>query len=156
MVIGVCSACDHIGQAAGCGFQWTADHGMFFPESDHVLVEPEKIPVETHIIPVQPGYVVVLTVTIVIPVLGVSEFVTGQDHRRAAAAHQDRDGIAHHLEAKVLDHGIVCRTLHPAVPAAVVIGTVCIVPAVCLIVLMIVGEKVVEGKAVMAGDKIDR
>ena len=43
-----------------------------------------------------------------------------------------------------------------AVPAVVVAGPVGVAPAVGLVMLFIVGIQVVQGKAVVAGDKVDR
>ena len=57
--------------------------------------------------------------------------------------------------AQRLDRRIVGGSLHAAVPAQIVIGTVAVVLAIGLVVLVVVRDQVVEGKAVMAGHEID-
>ena len=88
--------------------------------------------------------------------LGISELISRKDHRCSAAAHQDSDGISHHLIAELPDHGIIRGTFNTAVPAAVIIGSVRIVPSVCLIVLVIVGKQIIQSKAVMTGYEVHR
>ena len=156
MVIGIGTAGDHIRKSAGSRAERPGNNGMFFAEGDHVFEESEIISVHPQVIPVEPGNFVVLTVAVIVAVLGVAEFIAGEDHGRAAAAHKDSDGIAHHLAAQLLDDGIIRGPFYPAVPAAVVVGAVRVVPAVGLIVLMIVGKQIIEGKTVVTGDEIDR
>ena len=128
---------------------------MLLSESDHILNKFKMVLVGPQIIPVQPGDLAVLTVSVVIAVLRVGELITGQDHRRPAAAHEYCHRVAHHLLPERLNDRIICMSFHAAVPASVVIGAVCIVPSIGLIVLVIVGKQVIQREAVVAGDKID-
>ena len=155
VVIGVRAAGDTVRKSAVGGLKRPADDGVLFAEGDHVPVKIEEVLVEAQIIPVEPGDLIVLTVAVVIAVLGIPEFIPRIDHGSPPAAHQDCDGIAHHFKAEGPDHGIVRRTLDPAVPAAVVISAVHIVPAVCFVVFVVVGKQVVKREAVVAGDEID-
>src|ERR1700719_4081971 len=56
---------------------------------------------------------------------------------------------------QILDLLIIRRTFDAAVPAQVVIRTIPISFAVRFVVLTVVGNEVVEGKAVMAGNEVD-
>ncbi len=108
-------------------------------EMDHVLIELEVILVSRQKVPVEPADLVILTVAVVVAVLGVSEFIARQDHGRTAAAHKNGDRISHHLETKGFDLGISRLSLFAAVPAAVIVGAVIVVPTVGFVVLAVVG-----------------
>ena len=51
---------------------------------------------------------------------------------------------------------VVGRPLGAAVPGAVVVGPVAVVLAVRLVVLLVVGDEVVQREAVVRGDEVDR
>ena len=131
-----------------------ADDGMPVAVGNHEAEEFEQIPVLLQQAPIQPGDLIVLAVGVVVAELGVAELVTGQEHGRPAAAHEHGAGVADHAETEAEDFRVVGIALSSAVPAAVVIGAVRIVPAVPLVVLLVIGIEIVEGKAVMAGEEI--
>ena len=56
---------------------------------------------------------------------------------------------------QLLDCRIVGRTFDAAVPAAIVVGAVAVVLAVRFIVLLVVGDEIVEREAIVAGDEVD-
>ena len=66
-----------------------------------------------------------------------------------------RQEILHLAVAQRLDAGIVGRALDAAVPAQVVVAPVPVLLAVGLVVLAVIGNQVVEGEAVVAGDEVD-
>src|SRR5699024_10312100 len=104
----------------------------------------------------QPGYLIVLTVGVVVAELRVAEFVTSREHGRAAAAQQHRERISAQAAAQRVDGRVVGLPFRAAVPAVVVVGAVGVVPAVALIVLFVVGIQVIEREAVVTGQEIDR
>ena len=106
------------------------------------------------VIPVEPGDLIVLTVGIVVALLRVQELVSGQNHGHAPAEEEDRHGVLRQLFPEGKDARVFGFSLGAAVPAAVVIGPVRIVPAVGFIMLSPVGIQVMKGKAVVAGDKV--
>jgi hypothetical protein len=55
----------------------------------------------------------------------------------------------------MLNGGILAGTFHAAVPAIVGIAAIPVKLLIKPVVLMVVGNQVVEGKAVMAGDKVN-
>ena len=63
--------------------------------------------------------------------------------------------VLHLAVAQPLDGRVVGRPFDAAVPAAVVVGAVAVVFAVGLVVLVVVGDEVVEREAVVAGDEVD-
>ena len=81
--------------------QFAPDHGVFMAVCDHKPEKFEQFPVFFQKAPVQPGDLVVLTVRIVVALLRIAEFVSGQEHGGAAAAHEYGTGVAYHPEAEL-------------------------------------------------------
>ena len=125
-------------------------------EGDHVPEKAQLLPVLLQQRPVQPGGDVVLTVGVVVAELGVAELVPGQEHGDAPAAHEQGEGAAHHPPAQGVDGRVGRGALRAAVPAVVVVCPVGVVPAVFQVVLLVVGEEVPQGEAVVAGDEVHR
>ena len=131
------------------------DNCVLLAECDHEFEEFKEITVFVKHAPVEPGDPAVLTVAVVVSVFGISKFIAGEEHRRSTAAHQDCTGVADHAVAECENFRIIGFALGTAVPASVIIGTVRIVPSVCLIVLIIVSIEVIKCKSVMTGKEID-
>ena len=104
----------------------------------------------------QPGDEIILTIGIVIAKLRIAKLIAGQKHRCASAAHEHRDGIADHLPAQSTYLRVIAFAFGSAVPAAVVIRTIGIVPAVALIVFRVICIQIIHGEAIMASDEVDR
>ena len=104
------------GQSAERMRQFSAYRGMMSSEMYHVSVEIKEVLIFVKISPVEPRYLIILTVGIVIPELSVRKLVTCENHGRASAAHDYRDGISHQAESQIKYLGIVRIALHTAVP----------------------------------------
>ena len=72
-----------------------------------------------------------------------------------AASSVEREEVLDLPVAQRLDRRIVGRPFDAAVPAHVVVRAVAIVFAVRLVVLVVVGDQVVEREAVVAGHEVD-
>ena len=131
------------------------DNCVLLAECDHKFEEFKEIAVFVKHAPVEPGDPAVLTVAVVVSVFGISKFIAGEEHRCSAAAHQDGTGIADHAVAKCENFRIISFTFGTTVPASVVVCTVCIVPSICFIVLIVVSIKIIKRKSVMAGEEVD-
>ena len=127
---------------------------MLFAECYDISRKLQHGAVPVTIIPVQPADLIVLAVTIVVAELRVREFIPCREHRRTTAHHQNRHCIFHHADPERFDLRIQARSLTPAIPAAVIIRTVRIVPAIHLVVLLIVGIQIVQREPVMTGQEI--
>ena len=101
-------------------------------------------------------HLVVLAVGVVVAVLGARELVARQDHRGAAGKEQRRQHVAHLPEADRADVGVVGRAFGSVVVREVVGVTVAVLLAVRLVVLVVVGDEVVEREAVMGGEEVHR
>ncbi len=107
-------------------------------------------------LPVEPTRLVVLVVGVVVAALGTAELVTGEQHRRALTEQQRRQHVADLALPHGIDRRVIGRPLDPAVPADVVAVAVLVVFAVRLVVLLVVGDDVVQREAVMRGHEIHR
>jgi len=106
-------------------------------------------------LPVQPAYLVVLAVSVVVAALGAAELVACQQHRRAAGQQQGRQHVLELPGAERVDLGVVGRAFRAAVPAFVVAVAVVVVLAVRLVVLLVVGGPIVQSEAVMRRQEVD-
>ena len=127
-----------------------------------MAVVDQKTEVRMHVcvfsahVPVQPGNEIILTIGIVIAKLRVAKLIAGQKHRRASAAHEHREGIADHLSAQSTYLRVIAFTFGSAVPAAVVIRTIGVVPAIAFIMFRVIRIQIIHGEAIMASDEVDR
>src|SRR5581483_7485620 len=98
---------------------------------------------------------VVLAIGVVVALLGLAEFVAGQQHGRAMGQEQRAQQAALGAPALRFDALVVGRTLGAPVAAVVVVGTVAVVLAVGLVVLGLVADQVAQGVAVVGGDEVE-
>src|SRR5271165_6773795 len=128
---------------------------MLAPDPRNLPGEIEESLLPVVQVPVQPGQLVVLAKGIVVPLLGVPDLVAGQEHGDALGEHQRDHEIALLALAKFENDRVVGRSLGSAVPAIVAARAVAVLLAVGIIMLVIVGDKVLERETVVAGDEVD-
>src|SRR5205085_1401071 len=92
---------------------------------------------------------------VVVALLRAQELVAGQQHRHALREEEGGNQVARLSLAQGEHLGIVGRALGAAIPAAVLIEAVAIVFAVGFVVLLVVGNEIEQGEAVVAGDEVD-
>ena len=105
--------------------------------------------------PVEPGGFIILGVGVVIPLLRPPHLVTHEQHRRAKSEQVGNHEVLNLAAAHRFDAWVGAGSFHTIVPAQVVIAAVAIILTVRLVVLAVVCDQVVQGKAVVAGDKVD-
>jgi hypothetical protein len=64
-----------------------------FSELDHTFEESKHVPIALEKIPIQPGDFVVLVVGIVVPFLGVHEFVARAEHGGPVGEHEQTEEV---------------------------------------------------------------
>jgi hypothetical protein len=106
--------------------------------------------------PVKPVNLVVLVVGIVVPELRAVHLVSAQKHRNPVGQQQGGQEVALLASAQRLYSPVFGRPLDAAVPRAVVPEPVSVVLAVGLVMLVVIGDQVAQGKTVVAGDEVDR
>src|SRR5262245_38399213 len=104
--------------------------------------------------PVEPTHLIVLAIGVVVAVLASTSFIAHQYHGDAKGEQRNSQKILHLLVSQLLDFGIIRRALDAAVPATVVVRAVAVVFAVRFVVLLVIGDKVVESEAVVARYKV--
>ncbi len=119
------------------------------------LHKPEDIAMFGQQIPIEPARAVVLAVGVIVSALATSHLIAHQKHGDSRGKHKGCEEVLHLLVTKPLDYGIVRRAFKPAVPASVLAASVAVVLAVVFIVLVVIGDEVVQCKAVVAGHEID-
>ncbi len=97
-----------------------------------------------------------MAVGVVVSQLRPGDFVSHQDHRHALAEHQHGHRVFHLPSAELVDGELTSRPFPTAVPTVVIVGAIAVVLAVGLVVLLVVGDEIVEREAVVAGDEVDR
>ncbi len=107
-------------------------------------------------IPVDPGDLVVLAVPVVVAALCAAQLVTVADHRNALGQDRGRNQVALLARSQFVDLRVVGGTLYATVPRTVVALAVVVVLSVGLVVFLVVGHQVSQGKAVVRGDEVDR
>ena len=126
-----------------------AQRGQFLDEFDQPLAAFADVPVE-------PAGGVVLVVGVVVAALGPAELVPRQQHGRALAQQQRGQHVADLPLPQGVDGRVVRRPFDAAIPADVIAGPVLVVLAIRLVVLVVVGDGVVQREPVMRGDEIHR
>ncbi len=98
---------------------------------------------------------VVLGVGVVVPSLAEAKLRPHRQHGRAARGDKQRQEIALVARAGGEDRRILGRPLDPLIPGEIRVGPVPVMLAVRLVVLMLVGNEVSEGEAVVRDDEVD-
>src|SRR4051794_1917637 len=106
-------------------------------------------------LPVDPAYLVVLTVSIVVAALCTAEFVAGKHHRRALRKEQRGQHVAYLPLAQVVDCRIIGRPFESAVPRTIIGTAVVVILAVRFVVFLVVSNKIVQCEAVVSRDEVD-
>src|ERR1035438_3965396 len=117
--------------------------------------KPEDIRMLAQQVPIEPTQVVVLAVGVVVAALATPHLVAHDKHGHTAGQHQSSEKVLHLPVTKTLDYGVVRRTFHAAVPASVLLRSVPVVLAILLIVLVVVGDDIVERESVVARNEVD-
>src|ERR1700691_2870648 len=123
-------------------------------EGDHFFEEPEDIFIPDSAAPVEPADLVVLAIGVVVSSLCPPDLVAGDYHRHALGKQQYRGKVLDLPPAEVLDRRVGGIAFYTAVRAVVVVVAVPVSLAVCLVVLGVIGNKVIECEAVVGGDEI--
>src|SRR5690606_1964368 len=126
---------------------------MRLPERNEAGDEGDKRMVGR--LPVDPRNLVVLAVRVVVPTLRASEFVAVDEQRRALREDQRCQEIAFLAAPPRKNRFVIGRPLRTEVPRAVVTLAVATFLTVRFVVLLVVGDQIVEREAIVCRDEID-
>jgi len=125
-------------------------------EGNHALEKAEKFVVLPASVPVEPARQVILVIGIIVAAQRMQKFVPGGDHRRALGEQEQGAKVPRLFLAQREDlGGRAFLALVAAVPAQVIIAAVGILISVGFVVLLVVGDKIVQAEPVVGGDEID-
>ena len=105
--------------------------------------------------PGQPRDFVVLAVSVVVAALRAAVFVARAEHRHALGKEHRRQEVPALAAAQGVNLFVVGRTFRAAVPTCIIVVAIVASLAVGLVVLVVVGNEVIEREAVVRGDEID-
>ena len=92
-------------------------------------------------IPIEPGHRRILAIGIVIAVLRLAEFITGQQHRHALGKEERGEEIALLPRPQGVDACVGCWALEAAVPTLIIVRPVAIFFAVGFVMLVVVSSQ---------------
>src|SRR5579864_6801294 len=105
--------------------------------------------------PIEPIGFVVLTVSVVVAILCSPDFIAHQEHGKTKRKQRDGQKILHLAGSEALNFRISAWTLDTAVPASIVISAVSVLLSIGLVVLLVVGNQVIERESVVTCDKVN-
>src|SRR5690606_11862164 len=91
---------------------------------------------------------------VVVAALGPPQLVASQEHRHSLRQQQGGGQGVGAAPADLGDRRIVGRPLRAGVPGAVVVVAVAVALSVGFVVLVVVGDQVLHGEAVVGGDEV--
>src|SRR6185312_5518522 len=96
----------------------------------------------------------IVAVRVVVAALAAAELVASRDHRQAGREQECAEQVADRLLSGGDDTGVVALALDAVVERIVVVRAVAIVLAVAEVVLLVVGDEIRRGEAVVRGDEV--
>ena len=149
---------DVLGGAAAGGFAGeemaAPEDRMLAAQRDHARSEFVEAPPALVVGPVEPRDRIVLAIRIVVAALRAPGFVAGLQHRHALRQQQGAEQVALLFFAQRDDRGIVGLALDAAVPREIVVVAVAVALAVRFVVLVVIGDEIVQREAVVRGHEI--
>src|SRR5664279_1890197 len=130
-------------------------HVPHHTEVDQQLHEPENVGVLGQQVPVEPTRIIVLTVGVIVAALTTPHLIAHNKHRHTERKHGRGEKALYLPVTQPLYMGIVRRAFDAAVPASILLPAITVVLAVFLVVLLVIGDEVVEGEAIVARNEID-
>lgn len=97
----------------------------------------------------------VLALRVIVAALTTPHLVAHKKHGHTHGRHGGREKVLHLPVAQPLYYWIIRWAFDAAVPAPIVIAAIAVVFAIFFVVLVVIGEHVVERKAVVARNEID-
>src|ERR1700751_4066243 len=104
--------------------------------------------------PIKPISFVVLTVSVVVPVLGSANFIAHQEHGKAKREHGDGHEILDLAGSESLNFSIRGWTLDTTVPAPIFIAAVTVFLTIGIVMLLVVRDQVIQRKTIVTGNEV--
>ena len=105
--------------------------------------------------PIKPADLVILAVGVVVAVLRPPGFVSHQYHRYTQRQQVEGEKILDLAHPQPFHLWIVRRSLNTTIPAQVVVCAIPVVLFICLVVLLVIRNQVVQREAIMRGYEVN-
>ena len=129
--------------------------GMALAESNHLPNKTEHIAVSARKTPVKPGYLVVLTIGVVVTFLRHQHLIPVKEHGDSLTQKQNGHEVPGLPLPQRGDPFIIGLSFYPTVPAKVVIRSILIVITVGVIVFLVIAYEIVDSEAIVTCNEID-
>ena len=123
-------------------------------ERDHSSCEALNLVVLPYQTPVKPAHFVILAVRVIVSVLTSAKLIATQQHWNASRDKKGQQEILDQAVPHSLDSCIIACSFHPAIVAIISIGSIAVVLAIFVIVLLLVADQVVQCEAVMTSNEV--
>src|SRR5207247_10845894 len=131
-----------------------AKDGVVAHQAARATTEREERPPLVGERPIGPADLVVLTVSVVVTLLGATQFVATGDHRYALRDKKGRHEVSLLARTEGANGGVRGRAFDSAIPAQILIVAVSVVFAVGFVVLLLVRDQVIEREPIVRGDAV--
>ena len=116
---------------------------MSLPKCNCLFYKGEHTGISPQSPPVNPANGIILTVSIVISLLGIADLITAIDHGHSLGKQQHGKSSTHLALPHLTDPLLPAWSFNTAIPGIIIAAAVVIAFPICLIVLIIVGNKVI-------------
>ncbi len=131
------------------------ERGMLPPQGDHEAGETIEILVLLQHLPVEPTYLVVLAIRVIIPLLGAGHLVPAQQHRSSPRHQEQGDHVLHLPVTKAPYLGIVRGALDAIVRTVILVRAIPVPLPVGLVMLLVIGHQVGQGEPIVTRHIVD-
>src|ERR1700757_4708349 len=104
--------------------------------------------------PIKPIPFVVLTVSIVVPVLCSADFIAHQEHGKTQREERNGHEILDLAGSESFNVGIRGWALDTTIPASLVIAAVTVLLTISIVMLLVVRDQVIQRKTIVTGDEV--
>src|SRR5260221_3823011 len=117
-------------------------HKTWMPpaQPNHTADKLEHVPFCLDQAPIEPGKLVILTPSIVVPVLSPQNLVASHQHGNTATGHQNCDEVLRLAAAQCDDSWVIRFAFSAAVPTQIIVAAIPVIFPVIFIVFVIVAD----------------
>src|SRR5215204_2222335 len=133
----------------------SAEHRLLGPDPDQSPHERVEVVIPCWERPVVPAEIVVLAIGVVVAALGAADLIAAEEHWRALRQEEGGEKVPLLPGAHGQNFLVRCWPFVSIVGGDVVVGPVSIVLAVRPVVLVVVGDEITQGEAVVRGHEVD-
>ena len=96
-----------------------------------------------------------MDVRVIIAVARVAVFVAHEEHWDSLRNEKGEEKVAHLPFAERGNRRVIGRSFMTAIPTVILVIAIVILFAISVVVLVLIGDEVAEGKPIVGGDEID-